>query len=87
MTSDETIIEPLPPPTVVVVPLKPFWHSATVWLNVFGIVAAVITGLLELDFIKSSMSVGTLGVLNVLLRVFHTRSPVTVMGRITAPTT
>lgn len=79
------MIELSTPEKTVVVTAKPWWRSLTVWLNVAGIGAALLTGLLELDFIKSSWNIGVLGVLNVMLRVFKTTQPVTVGGAIVAP--
>lgn len=75
----------LTPEQKVVVTAKPWWRSLTVWLNVASIGAALLTGLLELDFIKSSWNIGVLGILNVVLRVFKTTQPVTVAGQIVAP--
>lgn len=74
-----------PPPILVAVAVRPWYKSATVWLNIGSIAAAVVTGLLELDWVRASLGVGTLGVLNVLLRVFKTNAPVTVAGKIIAP--
>jgi len=84
-----TIIEPGPPPAAVVVRVKPWYRSSTVWLNSIGIAAALLTGFLELDFIREipsiqSWNIGILGVLNVILRVFRTVAPVTVLGKIVA---
>jgi hypothetical protein len=81
--------EPTLPP-VVMVRAKPWWQSSTVWLNAVGIVVAMLTGFLELDFIREipsiqSWNVGILGVLNVVLRVFRTVAPVTVLGQLVAP--
>lgn len=73
------------PEQAIVVTAKPWYRSLTVWLNVAGIGAAILSGILELDFIKSSWNIGVLGILNVVLRVFKTAQPVTVAGTIVAP--
>jgi len=63
---------------------KPWWQSKTVWFNVLATVAAVLTAMLGLDWVKdnpalTSTIVAIMSFINTALR-FITTKPVTVNG-------
>ena len=54
--------------------MKPFWKSKTLWVNVIGLLIAVLQQLGTINWIPQETLVIVLGILNVILRFISNSS-------------